>query len=203
MGAAVGRAELGPDTLDRACRGDDDAARQLVDRYQRSVFALVGRMLAVVEADGEGSAQVEDLAQETFLRVFRHLDTFDHDGPARLSTWILGIAARLCIDEIRRRQRQKAASPALRLVGETTAAAVDAERQTVARSELGRTIAVAMNCLSPDQRAALLLRAYHGLSYADIAVAMQTDIGTIKSRISRAKVSLREGLERESHVERP
>src|SRR5215831_16089459 len=87
--------ELDDLTLARAQRGDEPACRTLVERYQRPVFALLGRMC--------GHARVEDLAQETFLRVFRALPRFDRSGPARLSTWILTVATRLALDELRRR----------------------------------------------------------------------------------------------------
>src|SRR5262245_48554442 len=91
--------ELDEVTLARARRGEAAACRMLVKRYGRMVFALGWRMLA----GRGGNAAVEDLAQETFLRVFRALPGFKSDGPARLSSWILTIAARLCTDELRRR----------------------------------------------------------------------------------------------------
>jgi RNA polymerase sigma-70 factor (ECF subfamily) len=93
-------AELDELTVARAQRGDDRARRELVLRYQRPVFALLSRML-----HGRAShTSVEDLAQETFLKVFRALPGFDRQGSARLSTWILTIATNLAIDELRRRR---------------------------------------------------------------------------------------------------
>ncbi|MGE3547821.1 MAG: sigma factor, partial [Kofleriaceae bacterium] len=86
--------ELDAVTLRRAVTGDDAACRALVELYQTRVFALVSRMLP-----GRGRATVEDAAQETFLQVFRQLARFDPKGSARLSTWILTIAARRAIDE--------------------------------------------------------------------------------------------------------
>ena len=76
--------ELDELTLARAQRGDEEACRALVVRYQRALFALLARMLGPRGA-------VEDLAQETFLRAFRALPGFDRSGPARLSTWLLTI----------------------------------------------------------------------------------------------------------------
>src|SRR5262245_42484489 len=84
--------ELDQVTLARAQRGDEGACRTLVVTYQRPVFALLSRILR---------RNVDDLAQETFLRVFRALPRFRPAGPARLSTWILTIATRLAIDELR------------------------------------------------------------------------------------------------------
>jgi RNA polymerase sigma factor (sigma-70 family) len=84
-------------TLGRAQRGDDDARHALVVTYQRPVFALLARMLG----PGRG-ALVEDLAQDTFLHVFRSLERFAPLGQARLSTWILTRASRRAMDELRR-----------------------------------------------------------------------------------------------------
>src|SRR5215213_1464126 len=89
--------ELDEVTLARAQRGDRAAQAMLVERYQRPVFALLSRMV------GRERALVEDLAQETFLRVLRSLAGFTVNGPARLSTWIVTIATRLALDHLRRR----------------------------------------------------------------------------------------------------
>jgi RNA polymerase sigma factor (sigma-70 family) len=93
-------ADLDEVTLARAQRGDRDARAALIERYQRPVFALLSRMLS------RQRALVEDMAQETFLRVLRALPTFDARGPARLGTWILTIATRLVLDHFRRRPEQ-------------------------------------------------------------------------------------------------
>ncbi|MBE7451655.1 MAG: sigma-70 family RNA polymerase sigma factor [Kofleriaceae bacterium] len=89
--------ELDDLTLHRAQRGDHGAFRALVERYQGPVWELVWRMVAPA---GLG-ARAEDLAQETFLRVYRALPGFDPTGPARLSTWIFTIATRLALNELR------------------------------------------------------------------------------------------------------
>lgn len=95
----MARAELDDLTLERARRGEPQATLALVQRYQGAVFALLSRML---RPSGLGD-RVEELAQECFLRVFASLDRFRPGGPARLSSWILTIASRLTIDELRRR----------------------------------------------------------------------------------------------------
>src|SRR5512143_4044866 len=83
--------ELDRATLLRCKAGDPMAFRALVARYERPVFALLSRIV------GRGP-EVEDLAQETFLRAHRALPRFDLDGPARVSTWLLTIATRLALD---------------------------------------------------------------------------------------------------------
>jgi RNA polymerase sigma-70 factor (ECF subfamily) len=169
--------ELDELTLKRAQRGDDRACRDLVLAYQRRVFALLGRLLG-------RSPMVEDLAQETFLRVFRALPAFSPSGPARLSTWILTIATRLALDELRKRRPQ--------------AAAVELAQPPEADARaLGRAIENAVAALPPEFRAAFLLREYHGLEYDEIARALDVDLGTVKSRLSRARSQLREALKDE------
>jgi RNA polymerase sigma factor (sigma-70 family) len=92
-----GLTELDETTLHRTQHGDPGACRALVEHYQDAVFALLGRMLGRA-----GRAQLEDVAQDTFLAVFTGLARFAPAGPARLSTWILTIATRRAIDELRR-----------------------------------------------------------------------------------------------------
>jgi RNA polymerase sigma-70 factor (ECF subfamily) len=171
--------ELDDATLRRSMRGDDDAARQLVEMYQHRVFALVSRMLS-----GRGKATIEDIAQDTFLVVFRQLGQFDPRGSAKLSTWILAIAARRAIDELRKKR------PAL--VAELPERGIEDDRSQ--RRDIARAIEAALRDLSPELRAAFLLREYHGLDYAEIARALQIDLGTVKSRLSRARAGLRERL---------
>jgi RNA polymerase sigma-70 factor (ECF subfamily) len=171
--------ELDDATLRRAMRGDGDAARSLVELYQARVFALASRMLS-----GRGRATTEDIAQDTFLVVFRQLAQFDPRGTAKLSTWILTIAARRAIDELRKQRPM--------LVAEVPERGVVDDRAQ--RRELALAIEAALRDLSPELRAAFLLREYHGLEYAEIARALQIDLGTVKSRLSRARAGLRERL---------
>lgn len=177
--------ELDDLTLARARRGEPTACRALVLRYQRRVFALVGRLCAR-RAD---PALVEDLAQETFLRAFRALPGFDPAGPARLSTWVLTIAARLALDEVRKRPATEPLEDAERRL-----AAPDATDGPAARRDLAAAIERALAALPPDFRAAFVLREYHDLEYAEIARALDVDLGTVKSRLSRARASLRAAL---------
>lgn len=174
-------AELDEPSLRRAVRGDAEAARALVELYQGRVFALVSRMLA-----GRGRATIEDAAQDTFLHVFRRLGGFDPRGAAKLSTWILTIAARRAIDELRRQR------PAL--LPDLDRASDGRADERAVRRELAHAIEAALHELSPELRAAFLLREYHGLEYAEIAGALDIDLGTVKSRLSRARAALRERL---------
>lgn len=175
--------ELDAATLRRAVRGEAEAARCLVELYQGRVFALVSRMLS-----GRGRATIEDIAQDTFLAVFRRLAQFDPGGSARLSTWILAIAARRAIDELRKQRPVLLAEPDRDRPGE---ARTD---ERAHRRELAAAIEAALRDLSPELRAAFLLREYHGLAYTEIAEALQIDLGTVKSRLARARDGLRARL---------
>ena len=179
----AGGAELDELTLARARRGEEPALQALVVLYQRPVFALVSR-LAPAHA-----AAWDDLAQETFLRVFRALPGFDPRGPARLSSWILTVATRLTIDHLRRApQRHASGDPVFPGVGGNPQAAA---RDPLLRSALRRAI----EALQPDFRAVFLLREVHELSYEEIALALELELGTVRSRLSRARSALRDALE--------
>jgi RNA polymerase sigma-70 factor (ECF subfamily) len=167
-------------TLRRAQRGDERAWRDLIARYERPVHSLIWRLLA-----GRARHRVEDLAQETFVRVLRALPRFDPAGPAKLSTWILTIATRLALNELRRPEHSELShEPPAR---ERTDA-------TAERARLGAAIAAAVAALSDAQRAVLVLREYHDLDYTEIADVLELDVGTVKSRLSRARAALREQL---------
>jgi RNA polymerase sigma-70 factor (ECF subfamily) len=172
--------EIDGEILSRAQRGDDDACRAIVECYQGRIFAVVGRTLGIARA-----ARLEDVCQECFLKVFGALRRFDPEGPAKLSTWILTIATRLCLDELRSRQRflhdelsDDLAAPAL------------TEPVALERA-LRRRIERALASLPPELRATFALRVTAELSVADTARALGVDEGTVKSRLSRARERLR------------
>ena len=160
-------------------------------RYQRPVFALLSRMLA---ARGRQDL-IEDLAQETFLKVFKHLPGFDPSGPARLSTWILTIATRLAIDELRRGTLSVVPLDA----GQHALAASGSADKLAERRALGKAIESAVDALGPEYRAVFVLCAYHHLSYKEISDALGCDLGTVKSRLSRARSALRQALQEVHH----
>jgi RNA polymerase sigma-70 factor (ECF subfamily) len=166
--------------LRRAQRGDERAWRDLVTRYQQPVHALIWRLLA-----GRARHRVEDLVQETFVRVLRALPEFDPAGGASLSTWMLTIAARLALNELR---RPELARLDVEPEGRERADA-DAERQ-----RLGQAIAAGVAALPDAQRAVFVLREYHDLDYEQIATVLELDLNTVKSRLSRARAALRAHL---------
>ncbi len=169
-------------TLRRAQRGEERAWRALIDRYRQPVHALIWRLLA-----GRARHRVEDLVQETFVRVLRALPGFDLAGPASLSTWMLTIAARLALNELRRPE-------AAALEEEPEGSGSGRADLGTERRQLAAAIGAAVAALPDGQRAVFVLREYHDLDYAEIAAALEMDLGTVKSRLARARAALRAHL---------
>jgi RNA polymerase sigma-70 factor (ECF subfamily) len=168
-------------TLGRARAGDERARAALVELYQRRLYALVARLMVT------RPELIDDLAQESFVKVLRALPEFDPRGPARLSTWILTIAARTCLDVL------KAKRPTTEGLPEALAAPSNPEREAAQR-QMGRRVQEAMARLPEEMRAVVILRAYHDFDYDEIAAALGLELGTVKSRLGRARAALREAL---------
>jgi RNA polymerase sigma-70 factor (ECF subfamily) len=181
-GAASG-SELDELTLARAKRGDGEACRALVRRYEVLVFAMLGRMLTPRGLSG----LVDDLAQEAFLRVFRALPDFDPRGSAKLSTWILCITSRLAINELKRRR------PPVEPISPDLVASSAADG-TLTRARQRDAIARALGELSAEQQAAFVLHQFHGFDDAAVAAALGIEVGAVKSRLHRARTRLRAAL---------
>ncbi len=177
-----------PPPLDGAvlarCRAQDPMAfRAFVVRYERMVFALLSRML------GHGT-EVEDLAQETFVRAYRAFPDFDPEGTAKVSTWLLTIATRLALDA---RKKKKLDVAPIDEAHDESARPSNPEL-TLERRQLGDAIAAAAAELPDDQRAALVLAEMHGLSIAEIAEALAVPENTAKTRLFRAREKMRAAL---------
>lgn len=178
--------EVDEETLVRAQDGDQKAFRVIVERYENQVFALFSRFFSSYD-----SQFLEDLAQETFLRLFRHIHRFRTDGEAKLSTWILTIATRLAIDEQRKQKRLPNFEDENRIEAPEY---LDPEACAETRL-LAERIRKAVSHMNEEQRIVLILRAYHDLDYVEIASALGCDIGTVKSRLSRARKVLRDFMD--------
>lgn len=155
--------------------------RAFVECYQRPVFALLSRIIG-------RHPEVEDLAQETFLRAIPALPGFDASGAARLSTWLLTIATRLALDACRKRTREQRSPLAAERVSAST------PEHDAQRSQLRIAIASAVDELPEDQRAAFVLAEFHGFALEDIAAALQTPKATVKTRLFRARARLAQAL---------
>jgi RNA polymerase sigma-70 factor (ECF subfamily) len=172
--------ELDRATLVRCRRGEARAFRTLVERYQDRVYALC---VALAGPDAE------DVAQETFVRVHAALPSFDLDAEGRLSAWILTIARRLCTDRARRRQR-RARLQRLMVPREPIATA----DTTLERAQTAAAVRTALAGLREDQRAVLALQLWDELGYEEIAAVEGVPVGTVRSRLARAKQALKRAL---------
>jgi RNA polymerase sigma-70 factor, ECF subfamily len=186
--ASPGR-ELDEITLRRAQKGDPAAFRELVTKYQAAVHGLLSRLLGPAGR----RPLVPDLAQESFIRVFKGLSAFDPLGPGRLSTWILTIATRVALDELRTRVPSPETMQAMAHAGASEHPRDPHE--TAAGAEVTRRIQMAVMTLSAEAQAVFLLRAHYEFEYHEIAEALGVEIGTVRSRLSRAREALRQALD--------
>jgi RNA polymerase sigma-70 factor (ECF subfamily) len=183
----VREAEAGdaPRFLDRLRAGDAPAFEELVMTYQHRVFGVALRMLG-------SRAEAEEVAQEAFVRAHRALGEFR--GDAKLSTWLYAISSRLCLNRLasgERRLTRQGEDALLRLSDAGPRPDAALERREL-ESALGRAIAE----LPEDRRIVVVLRDIEGLSYEEIAQVLELELGTVRSRLHRARADLKEKLER-------
>lgn len=178
----------------RAQAGSEAAYRELLGRYQRPVFSLIYRMVRDRE-------QAEDLAQETFVKVFNNIARYD--PRYKFSSWIFKIASNLTIDFLRKKEPVTVSLQGSRHAStaeeeEATSIAVESRDATpeefVEAKELGAEIERAIGELRPEYRTAILLRHVEGRAYEEIAEIMDVPLGTVKTYIHRARGELRETL---------
>jgi len=172
--------------VERARKGDRQAFGVLVERYQRRV---VGVVLAVVH----NSEDAVELAQETFVRAYQNLGKFEERSS--FSTWLYRIAVNMAIDWRRHEGRH------VTLRGEEAETELNRIPSVVGdsfkeaqRSEMAQRIRDALEQLTPEHRAAILLREVEGLSYDEISDVLQCPRGTVMSRLHYARNHLREIL---------
>ena len=174
--------------IEAAKQGDTSAFEELVRLYEKRILALTLRMCKNPEDAAEA-------AQEAFLSAWQGLPFFR--GDASFSTWLYRLASNACVDLLRRETRHKnAAGPSFN----DEEAAVDlpdesaTPHDTLERKELRQQIEAGLQSLTPDHRQVLILREMHQLSYDEIGKALELDVGTVKSRINRARKQLRNFL---------
>ena len=167
--------------VDRLRHGDPRAFENLVIAYQHRVFGVALRMLG-------NRAEAEELAQEVFLRVHRAIGEFR--GESKLSTWLYAITSRLCLNRLasgERRMARQGEETLTRLASSEIGPAAEMER-----GELETALHRAIAELSEERRIVVVLRDLEGLSYEEIAAALDLPVGTVRSRLNRARTRLRE-----------
>lgn len=162
-----------------ARRGDRAAYGTVVARHEDVIFAVLSRLLRPAGLGHE----VEDLAQETFLRAYRSLARFDPQGPASFRTWLLKIATNLALDRLKAWRRRAPTEPVLHLLGDERFGA-DADRR---RGELGASIERAVAGLTDVQRVTFVLREIHELGYEEIADILGITAGGARANMFRAR----------------
>lgn len=171
-------------------RGDVEAFNQLVRLYEGRVYNLCYRMLG----DPDAAA---DAAQDTFISAYRNLGKF-RGGLFR--SWLLRIATNACLDALRARKRRPAVSLGAKRDEDDEGTGLDvpdpgeALDDTALRRELGAAIQQGLALLPEDQRIVVVLSDIQGLAYEEIAQVTSTNLGTVKSRLSRGRARLRDIL---------
>ena len=176
--------------VEKAKQGDQGAFEQLVLDNQNKVYALALRMV-------DDREEAADLAQEAFVKAWQGMKSFQ--GESSFATWIYRLTTNVCIDWLRRQKRREGVEPSVSLDDEESGWAEPADRDSdphllLERSERGKALARGLDRLPDWQRRALVLRELSGLSYQEIGQALDIDLGTVKSRIARARLNLRKIL---------
>jgi RNA polymerase sigma-70 factor (ECF subfamily) len=172
----------------RSVGGDAESFNELILRWERPIYALAYRTIGREE-------DARDVCQETFLRAFRALPGFR--GQAKFSSWLYRIALNLCRDWIRRERRaQVVQAPENVDLVELASALEPSEtvEDLVARNDLARAVERAMASLPEEQRTAIVLKEYHGLTFQEIADLVGCPLSTVKTRLYQGLTVLRREL---------
>src|SRR5215510_9421161 len=180
--------------VDRSRGGDTESFNQLILRWERPIYALAYRVIGREE-------EARDVCQETFLRAFRALPGFK--GQAKFSSWLYRIALNLCRDWIRRQRR----APVMQMPegidpGELAAenGPVESIEDLVSRRELSSVIEGAMAALPEEQRTAIILKEYHGMTFQEIAEMQGCPLSTVKTRLYQGLTVIRRHLEKNGQL---
>jgi RNA polymerase sigma-70 factor (ECF subfamily) len=177
-------------------RGDPQAVGELLGAYQRRLYAICYRMV-------RHEQDARDLTQDAMVKVLEGLDTYD--GRSKLSTWIIRVTMNCCLSHLRKQRLRRHGSiegdwprglsgPS----GPDPGVGELSPFRSVEQTEMHDILSRALHCLDPDMRAALVLRDMQGLEYHQIAEVLDIPLGTVKSRLFRARVALRNAVEVET-----
>jgi len=166
--------------LQRISKGDQQAMAEIFDRYGRLVYSVALRVLA-------DSGHAEDVMQDVFLKVWREPQAFLQDR-GRLGAWLAVVARNRAIDSLRRRKPSDSVEDVILTARTDTAS--DYERDSLVDKIRG-----AMRILPPEQQLSMELAYFEGLSHSEIAARTGDPLGTVKTRIRSALLSLRKALE--------
>jgi RNA polymerase sigma-70 factor (ECF subfamily) len=183
------------DIMERCAMGSEGAFRILVQRYRARIMNLVSRFI-------NDRDRAEEIAQEVFLRVFRNRERYRKSG--KFSTWIFTIAVNLTKNEIRSRVRHRGTFSLDAMEEESGGQGVSfpdsrpLPDEDLSSVEIGEKVADALRKIPPRYREAVMLRDVEGLSYEEVGQILRIPGGTVRSRINRARLMLKERLK--SHI---
>lgn len=191
MGAVQGRPEHEPEheMVNRARAGDIAAFNQLVHAFQRRVFNVCARTLGRTD-------DAADATQETFLRAYRSISHYRAPSE-RFQPWLLRIATNVCLDQLRHRRRHPTSSLDVPRSDDSAAALELSDghpspEDRLMSAETIRTIELGLSTLSIDHRLVLVLCDVQELPYEEVVQILSIELGTVKSRLSRARAHLRD-----------
>ena len=195
MGQVNMGGDVSPEILEACRRGDRDAFRALYEAHKDRVYSIAFHFF---HADADAAAEV---TQQVFLKLMRDVTRFR--GDAAFSTWLYRLVVNACVDRSRSRRHDAAAqNPA---VLATLPATGVSHEDVFARRQVAASVQQAIASLPAKLRAAILLRYFEDLSYAEIASALNCSIGTVASRLNRGHRLLARTLRpmRAAHAEPP
>jgi len=179
--------------IDETLNGNREAFCSLALKYQDRVYNLA---LPIVGNHDDAL----DVVQETFLQALAHLETFRRTS--RFYTWLYRIAYNCAIGTLRRRKKTVSVDVVSEEFGVSFEADVDAPDANLRRKDLAKALKVALAKLPLEYREAIVLREIYELDYEQIAERLKAPVGTVRSRLHRARASLRKALERQGFADR-
>lgn len=177
--------------IEQSKKGDVEAITQLVAKYETKVYTIAYRFFG-------NHADASDVAQEALIRVYKSINTFR--GDSAFLTWLYRVVTNVCKDELRKRSKEKTVSIE-ELMENRKGAMMRKEssisklpEEAVVQREWQQEIQELLNSLSIEHRTVIVMRDIQGFSYEEIANLLQCSLGTVKSRINRARHALKDKL---------
>ncbi len=176
----------------RVKNGDIDAFEEIIAKYEKRVFGLIYNVI-------KNENEIEDVAQEVFMKVYKNIDKFK--GNSSLYTWIYRITANLCLDYIKKKKEVIYIDEKLQLDdGEVDFQIPSNEKlqdELYEEKELKEKLQKSIAKLPEKQQMMIILRDIKGFSYEEISEILEMKLGTVKSQINRARLKLKELLEKD------
>ncbi|MEA4960515.1 RNA polymerase sigma factor [Lutispora sp.] len=177
--------------VDKSKKGNLDAFEELISAYEKKAYNIAYRMMGNEE-------DAKDMAQEAFIKIYKSIQNFREESS--FSTWLYRIVTNVCLDELRKRKNNRQVPLELNIETDKGSAIVElsAEKETpediYERVEKRQLIQNAISSLGDDYKTVIILRDIQGFGYEEIASMLNCSLGTIKSRINRARNQLKDKL---------